>query len=461
MAFGDRDSCATYMLDMVVAPRCMMDSAELDWLSHVAVPVLAVCADKVVAMNPMAAALFGCARDALPVDLAALCGDAGACIASLFQSEGQETPDTVRVTCTIAGAPRHLTVGARMVAPGGAGSGSLWALTFIEVGEPPNSADTAPSDADRASAASLEGTDAASGNGWIKMLPAILDRLPVALLIEDENNLGVFVNRGFTDIFEYGLDEIARIEDWWVKLYPDPIVRENAEREWSEKLANAAAGDGTISTSEFQVHCGGGADKMVQSHSFRIGDYRVHSYVDVSQRHQITVDLQLLADTDPLTGILNRRSFFHRAATLMRADRPLAALLFDVDHFKLVNDRLGHAFGDQVLVEIAVRCRSVLGPADVLARVGGEEFAVLLPRHDEAHAAATAERLRNAMASAPVTGLLGSQSITISVGGACARQGEFSIDELLQRADNALYAAKRAGRDCVRFDPGMPLDAAL
>ncbi|HEY9214754.1 MAG TPA: GGDEF domain-containing protein, partial [Ancylobacter sp.] len=97
----------------------------------------------------------------------------------------------------------------------------------------------------------------------------------------------------------------------------------------------------------------------------------------------------------------------------------------------------------------------------VLARVGGEEFAVLLPRHDEAHAAAAAERLRNAMVSAPVTGLLGSQSITISVGGACARQGEFSIDELLQRADNALYAAKRAGRDCVRFDPGVPLDASF
>jgi diguanylate cyclase (GGDEF)-like protein len=197
---------------------------------------------------------------------------------------------------------------------------------------------------------------------------------------------------------------------------------------------------------------------MVQSHSFRIGGYRVHSYVDVSQRHQLTVDLQLLADTDPLTGILNRRSFFQQAPSLMRADRPLAALLFDVDHFKLVNDRLGHAFGDHVLVEIVARCRGVLGPTDVLARLGGEEFVVLLPRHDAARAAAMAECLRSAMASAPVKGPLGSSSITISIGGACARPGEFSIDELLLRADNALYAAKRAGRDCVRFDPGAPVD---
>ena len=422
----------------------MSEVADLRWLSHVVVPMLVVCADNVVAMNPAAAALFGGAENALPVDLATLFGSATAPVTALLRSEDRQVPEPISVTCTIAGVPHGLKVAARLMTPVDAGGESLWALTITEVDKEVSSV---PSDAGPAQAA-------VPGDAWIKLLPTILDRLPVALLIEDDTDIGVFVNRGFTDIFEYRLDEIAGLDEWWVKLYPDPAARKQAERDWSEKLASAATGDGTISTSEFQVRAGGGADKMVQSHSFRIGSYRVHSYVDVSQRHQMAVDLQLLADTDPLTGILNRRSFMQSATALMRIDQPLAALLLDVDHFKLVNDRLGHAFGDQVLVEIAARCRGALRAGDVLARLGGEEFAVLLPRQDAFRAAAVAERLRSAISNTPVTGPLGEHSVTVSIGGACAKPGVSFIEELLLRADRALYAAKRAGRDCVRFDPG-------
>jgi len=421
----------------------MIEFSDLNWLSHVAAPMLVACADNVVAMNPAAAALFGCADNALPADLATLFGSATAPVTALLLSEDRQVPEPISVTCTIAGVPHGLKVAARLMTSTDVGSDSLWALTITEVDKDVSSA---PSDAGAAQAA-------VPGDAWIKLLPTILDRLPVALLIEDDTDIGVFVNRGFTDIFEYRLDEIAGLDDWWVKLYPDPAARKQAEKDWSEKLASAATGDGTISTSEFQVRAGGGADKMVQSHSFRIGSYRVHSYVDVSQRHQMAVDLQLLADTDPLTGILNRRSFMQSATALMRIDQPLAALLLDVDHFKLVNDRLGHAFGDQVLVEIAARCRGALRAGDVLARLGGEEFAVLLPRQDAVRAAAVAERLRSAISNTPVTGPLGEHSVTISIGGACAKPGVSFIEELLLRADRALYAAKRAGRDCVRFDP--------
>lgn len=419
----------------------MMDSAELNWLSFVAVPMLAVRAGRVVAMNPMAAALFGCTPAVLPMKLPALFGSAAGPVAALLRPEGEGDPESIDVTCTIADVPHRLTVGARRVSPADPASDGLWALTIGEAGREPYGA--------------------ATGGDWIKLLPAILNQLPVALLIEDENNVGVFANRGFTDIFEYELAEIAAIEDWWLKLYPDPQVREAAKRDWAEKLANAPTGDGTISTSEFQVRCGSGVDKMLQTHSFRIGGYSVHSYVDVSHRHKMALDLQLLADTDALTGVLNRRSFFQQATTLARADQPLAALLLDVDHFKLVNDRHGHAFGDAVLVEIAARCRGALRAGDILARLGGEEFAVLLPRQDEARAAAVAERLRQAIANAPVDGPLDSQPVTISVGGACAGSGEVPLDELLLRADRALYAAKRAGRNCIRFDSGEPPNTSL
>ena len=421
----------------------MIELSDLSWLAHVAAPMLVVCADNVVAMNPAAAALFGCAENAMPEDLATLFGSATAPVTALLRSEDRQVPEPISVTRTIAGVPHGLKVAARLMTSADAGVDGIWALTITEVYKEVSSV---LSDADPAQAA-------VPGDAWIKLLPTILDRLPVALLIEDDTDIGVFVNRGFTDIFEYRLDEIAGLDEWWVKLYPDPAARKQAERDWSEKLASAATGDGTISTSEFQVRAGGGADKMVQSHSFRIGSYRVHSYVDVSQRHQMAVDLQLLADTDPLTGILNRRSFMQSATALMRIDQPLAALLLDVDHFKLVNDRLGHAFGDQVLVEIAARCRGALRAGDVLARLGGEEFAVLLPRQDAVRAAAVAERLRSAISNTPVTGPLGEHSVTVSIGGACAKPGVSFIEELLLRADRALYAAKRAGRDCVRFDP--------
>ena len=413
-----------------------MEPPELNWLSFVAAPMLTLRAGEVVAMNAIAAAMFGRTQEAIPLDLEVLIGPVAAlAVRAVLPHGGREAADTLEVACTIAGAPRRLTVDARPLSPNSASSDSLWALTLADIGEAP----ACP----------------AAGEDWVKLLPIILDRLPVALLIEDDSGLGVFVNRGFSDIFEYELGEIADIEDWWLKLYPDPVVRAEAERDWIETLAAAPAGDGTISTSEFQIRAGGGSDKMVQFHSFRLSGYRIHTYVDVTHRHRMAVDLRRLADTDGLTGVLNRRAFFEHAGRLIRAGGPFAALLLDVDHFKQVNDRLGHAFGDQVLVEIAARCRSALRAGDVLARLGGEEFAVLLPGQDTANTAAVAERLRSAIAGAPIGGTPDGHLVTISIGGACAMAGG-SIEELLARADTALYAAKSGGRDCVRLDPETP-----
>lgn len=410
----------------------MMDSAEFHWLSLVAVPMLAVRSGAVVAMNEMAAALFADVPSASSMELSSLFGAAAEPVASLLRWEGEGVPPPMDVTCTLAGVPRRLAVAARPVNH----SESLWALTISEAVSAPE--------------------NVAGDGGWVELLPAMLNQLPVALLIEDANDVGVFANRGFTDIFGYELAEIAALDDWWRKLYPDAVVREAARLDWAAKLAEAPAGDGTISTSEFQIRSGNGADKMLQTHSFRIGGYRVHTYVDVSHRHQMTLALQVLADTDALTGVLNRRSFFQQAGTFLRTGQPLAVLLLDVDHFKLVNDRHGHAFGDAVLVEIATRCRAALRSADILARLGGEEFAVLLPGQDEARAAAVAERLRQAMANTAVGGPQDGQAVTVSIGGACAATGEVPLEELLLRADRALYAAKRAGRNCVRFHSSEP-----
>jgi diguanylate cyclase (GGDEF)-like protein len=180
---------------------------------------------------------------------------------------------------------------------------------------------------------------------------------------------------------------------------------------------------------------------------------------------RMEVALRTLATTDGLTGLLNRRAFTRALeGELERARRhghPLSLLLLDVDHFKRINDAHGHPAGDAVLQHLARTCTALLRRSDVAARVGGEEFALLLPHAAAGQAAQTAERLRGALAgagpSAPVTALPsgGAQGerppvdFTVSIGVATWGGPGEPAEALLQRADAALYAAKRAGRDRV------------
>ena len=160
-----------------------------------------------------------------------------------------------------------------------------------------------------------------------------------------------------------------------------------------------------------------------------------------------------LAQRDPLTGLHNRRGFLDQAlpvfATAARNARPVSAVVIDIDHFKRINDRHGHAGGDLTLVDVAERIRNACRSGDIVARWGGEEFVMLLPETDSAQACALAERLREAFAHAPVP-LGDGQAVAITASfGVAVREGPMSLDQLLQAADSALYQAKDAGRDCV------------
>ena len=159
--------------------------------------------------------------------------------------------------------------------------------------------------------------------------------------------------------------------------------------------------------------------------------------------------------TDSLTGRANRRHFVHTAQQAIdlaqRHHWPLALLMLDIDHFKSVNDTHGHSTGDQVLVEVARRCAQCLRTTDLLARWGGEEFVVLLPNTPLEHARQLAERIREAVAvSAQLSAPAGAVRVTISMGAAGMSAGEpMTLDALVQAADQALYKAKRAGRNRV------------
>jgi diguanylate cyclase (GGDEF)-like protein len=157
------------------------------------------------------------------------------------------------------------------------------------------------------------------------------------------------------------------------------------------------------------------------------------------------------ADHDHLTGARSRRAFFDLAtreqARALRRQTPLSLLLFDVDHFKRINDTHGHAAGDRVLVDIVERTGAVVRSIDTVGRLGGEEFAVLLPDTGADTALVVAERLRQGLERAFDHGGV-AVGYTVSIGSATLLAGE-TIEAMLSRADAALYAAKAGGRNAV------------
>ncbi|WFL76578.1 GGDEF domain-containing protein [Altererythrobacter arenosus] len=159
-----------------------------------------------------------------------------------------------------------------------------------------------------------------------------------------------------------------------------------------------------------------------------------------------------LAETDPLTGLANRRRIMaelDRLVVLVREQRqPLSLILFDVDHFKRVNDRHGHTVGDEVLRQISMIAEEQVREGDILGRIGGEEFVWVVPGADKTLAGLAAERLRLAVAMG--SGVGKTTPVTISLGIAAARPGDTALG-LFARADAALYDAKHAGRNTVRL----------
>ncbi|NUS20601.1 MAG: GGDEF domain-containing protein [Mesorhizobium sp.] len=163
--------------------------------------------------------------------------------------------------------------------------------------------------------------------------------------------------------------------------------------------------------------------------------------------------------TDPLSGILNRRGFEERATLLLdqcgKAGFPVALVLADLDHFKALNDRHGHEAGDRVIADFAAKLHSATGARGAAGRIGGEEFAVLLPLSDLAAARLFAEAIRALYSAGTVDGLPPGTRVTASFGVA-ARTGKEGLMPLMRRADEALYKAKRNGRDSVRLSYERP-----
>jgi diguanylate cyclase (GGDEF)-like protein len=195
---------------------------------------------------------------------------------------------------------------------------------------------------------------------------------------------------------------------------------------------------------------------------------RMLTYCDVTDLIRNSELLERLATTDSMTGLYNRRHFLSLAkaewSRFQRYQRPLSMLMIDIDHFKSVNDRYGHAVGDEAIVSVATACLHNKRNPDVVGRLGGEEFAVLLPETDSAQAEIVAERIRERVAGHFLSVHSVQFKLTISIGFATAAVSMSGIDALMRAADTALYQAKQGGRNRVARWPlpeaGTPRRAA-
>ncbi|MCP4716281.1 MAG: diguanylate cyclase [Deltaproteobacteria bacterium] len=190
-----------------------------------------------------------------------------------------------------------------------------------------------------------------------------------------------------------------------------------------------------ISRDELRAHISVGK-RLVQA------DDRIKSYAKEMER---------LAATDHLTGINNRRHFLEHAEQELRRSqrykRELSVLMLDIDHFKQINDTHGHAAGDQTLKALAETCLNTLRINDIFGRIGGEEFAALLPETSGPSAMIAAERIRTALEKTAVPCSSTSISFTVSIGVTTLEHTDKNIETIIKRADSALYTAKENGRN--------------
>lgn len=289
--------------------------------------------------------------------------------------------------------------------------------------------------------------------GWQENLMGLLNWLPFGLEISDLDDDIQFANSACLELFGWTARDLATPDDWWRLAYPDPQYRDYAKSLWEREIAAARAENREMTPFDLDVTRKDGTARTIQFRQRTIGNFHVNMYLDFTRERAYARELERLAETDELTAA-HRRSFFDRAARALAGDNPtrISVLMLDIDRFKRINDRFGHAAGDQVLQLFVQRVGRCLQPSDILARLGGEEFAVLIGSGDDS--AEIAERIRASVAAHPFETAVGFLSVTTSVGIARLHDGE-SIERALSRADEALYRAKETGRNRVVADDAV------
>ena len=305
----------------------------------------------------------------------------------------------------------------------------------------------------------------ASLRGNEQRLRSILQRLPVGVCLVQDDGRMTFRNARFVEICGYSQDDLPTSEDWWRAVYPDPEYRERTRAAWAAARASALEGTGIIASGEYTIHCKNGQQRVVEISGVTMDDGHLVTMVDLSQRKADEEEIRYLAFYDPLTRLPNRRLLMDRLqqalATSARHQRSGALLLLDLDNFKTLNETRGHERGDLLLQQVAQRLRKCVHEDDTVARPGGDEFVVVLEDlgDNPEEAAARSEEIGQKILAAlrePYQLDAEVHHSSLSMGITIFSGMRETVDELLKRADLAMYQAKGAGRDTLRFyDPRM------
>lgn len=261
----------------------------------------------------------------------------------------------------------------------------------------------------------------------------------------------VYVNRAFTELTGYSAEEM-------IGKNPRVLQFNETDPATTSKIRAALLAQQPVRTSIRNVSKSGRAywlDLSIIPLRNDAGELTHFAAIerDVTAEKEHASKLARLSTTDHLTELLNKRAFDQvlreHFAKFQRKLADYSILYMDIDHFKMINDTHGHDQGDAVLQALAEKCARLLRPYDIVARIGGEEFGVLLPGVDELPAMVIAERLRHAISDIRIKGHQEGSRITISVGVSAPRPADTDGFDALKRADSALYAAKQGGRNRV------------
>jgi diguanylate cyclase (GGDEF)-like protein len=288
----------------------------------------------------------------------------------------------------------------------------------------------------------------------LSALRAIVDDLQYGVVVLDKDRRAQFVNRAFRRFWRVP-DELADSRQTFVKLmYHGRGIKAYAVS--ADKLGDyiakqlelIRAGDDR----PLSIRLTNGEVVQFRCKALPNGG-RLLTYGNVSELADQAEALERLACVDGLTGLNNRRHFLTLAESewsrFQRYQRPLALLMIDIDFFKSVNDTYGHDAGDAVLKAVAESLNRSKRSSDIAGRLGGEEFALILPEATPDRAIAAAERYRTLIGGRPIIAIGRQISVTVSIGVGIAETGMCGFEDLLKRADVALYDAKNSGRNRV------------
>ena len=298
---------------------------------------------------------------------------------------------------------------------------------------------------------------------WASVLSSALDGIRYGIVLLDKDFEARFINRAYYRMFAltpppqgetYHLTDLiaharaAAIYDTGGQAMDDYVrARLALIQNGTQSAMQLKVSDGRILNFQAKILPDGG---------------RMITFDDITELVRSADQLRVLATVDDLTKLPNRRHFleslkseFSRA---QQHDRPLSVLMIDADDFKRINDRHGHSAGDDVLRAMAERCQAAVRRSDLVGRLGGEEFAIVLSDTDMPDALQTAQRLCRGVAAEPFTVDGDKLHVTVSIGVAARRSQHSDPDDLLRFADRALYAAKANGRNCVIADIGQGVD---